>query len=110
MGNRLGLNGGEYDVLAIGDDDGPRATTISGIDQPTIVLGVLDNTFNWCRFRAHNRDDPIGGYDVAKSNVYEFNFQNYPPGSRRIYYDSTRQAALRQENSQFLLAPKDQIG
>jgi len=69
--HRLGLHGREEDMTAVGDDDGPGAAPIRGIDEGAFVSGLLDNALDGRGVGCHDGNDPVGCDDVAEPDIDE---------------------------------------
>ena len=63
------LTGRQHNCAVGHDDDRSGATTIGGVNDVVVVLGVLDKALNRSRFRTHNSDDVVTVDKVAKTNV-----------------------------------------
>ncbi len=78
MGHGFRLDRRQDHVMAVTDNDRPRTSAIGRINQHAPIPRFLDNAFDRCRLRAHNRDNPVRRYDVPKSNVNQLNIHLEP--------------------------------
>ena len=51
------LNGRENHMIAVRDDDGARAPSIGCVNQPPLLLGLLNDALDRRGLRTDNRDD-----------------------------------------------------
>ena len=64
------LHGREYDMIAIHHNDGPGLSTMGCVNEDTVLLCLLSETFARGRGRSDDRNDPFCHHGIAKSHIY----------------------------------------
>ncbi len=64
-------------MAAVGNDDRPCSAAVGSVDQHTSVTSFLNDPFDRSRLRADNRNDPVGCYDITKTNIDQFDIHTF---------------------------------
>src|SRR5690606_36087416 len=79
MGDGLGLNRGDNNMIAVDDDHRPSAATVCRVDQHAAFPRLLDDPLDGRGIRADDGNDAVGGHDIAETDIDQFDTQGTLP-------------------------------
>ena len=72
VGDGLRLNGGQNDVLGIGDNDRAGTSAAGDVDDTVILFRILHKAFDRCGIGPRDGDDPPRRHHIAEADIDKF--------------------------------------
>ena len=73
VSNSFRLHSRQNNMTAVSYNYCAGTAAIGRIHKQSLIAGFLNNTFNWCGFRADNRNNTVSSNNITKPNINKLN-------------------------------------